>query len=345
MSKSFLDKILTSGLVPDAIVRFGIRRLLTQRLKDENRGSVESNQAHLMQFIEATRNGPIALSTDRANEQHYEVPALFFQTVLGKRLKYSSGYWSQTCRTLDQAEEAMLELTCRRAGIQNGQNILELGCGWGSLSLWIAEHYPASQVTGVSNSRWQKEYIDSQIKLKKIDNLKIVTRDMNQFECAERFDRIVSVEMFEHMRNLEVLLKKISGWLNDDGRLFVHIFCHKKFSYLFEDKDESDWMARYFFTGGMMPSRDLLLYFQKHLRLMDQWQVSGNHYSKTAEAWLCNMDANKSAIMKLFDQTYGKEQSKRWWSYWRIFFMACAELWGYRNGEEWFVSHYLFGKQ
>ena len=239
----------------------------------------------------------------------------------------------------------MLELTCMRAGLRNGQQVLELGCGWGSLSLFMASRFPESTFTVVSNSGSQKEYIDQQALERGLSNLHVITADINQFHTALTFDRVVSVEMFEHMHNYELLLSKTSGFLKEDGKLFVHIFCHKNLAYKFDVVDETDWMSKYFFTGGIMPSDHLLLYFNSDVTIEKHWCLSGIHYSKTSEAWLKNMDAHKSRIMPLFEKTYGKENALKWWVYWRIFFMACAELWGYNGGEEWIVSHYLFKKK
>jgi cyclopropane-fatty-acyl-phospholipid synthase len=220
--------------------------------------------------------------------------------------------------------------------------VLDLGCGWGSLSLWMAEKYPGSQITAVSNSRTQKEHIDAEAAKRGFKNLTILTRDMNVFDIESQFDRVVSVEMFEHMKNFQALLAKIARWLVPGGKLFVHIFTHRRYAYHYEDKGPSDWMTRYFFAGGQMPSDDLLLYFQDDVRIEQHWCVSGTHYQKTAEAWLANMDANRAEILPLFEQTYGVGNTKRWWTYWRVFYLACAELWGYRHGNEWHVSHYRF---
>jgi cyclopropane-fatty-acyl-phospholipid synthase len=346
MPLSWSMRLLERNLLPDFLVRFGIRRLLKARLAEECQGSLEAQQRHLMKLIARLRRSPIAINTSEANLQHYELPCAFFELVLGRQLKYSSGYYRDVAETLDEAEENMLRLTAERAGLQDGDRILELGCGWGSLSLWMAKHYPRSHITAVSNSRTQKAFIDARAAERGVKNLEVLTCDVNQLSFASdvQFDRVVSVEMFEHMRNYESLMQSIAGWLRPAGTLFVHIFSHKTYAYPFEVRDESDWMAKYFFTGGIMPSADLLLYFQKDLKIQEHWQVDGRHYSHTSEHWLQNMDKNRAAIEPILAHTYGADQVRRWWVYWRVFFMSCAELWGFAAGQEWLVSHYLFRK-
>ena len=338
------DKLLINNQIPDFLIRMGIRKYLKQRLREENKGGGEAQQRHLLQLIHTLKNAPIAVNTAEANEQHYEVPTEFYQYCLGENLKYSCGFWKPGVTDIDTSERDMLELTCERAGLANGQNVLELGCGWGSLSLFMAGKYPGSIFTVVSNSRTQKQHIEEQAFLRNIQNLKVVTADMNTFHTDEKFDRVVSVEMFEHMRNYKLLMQKVASFLDDHGKLFVHIFTHKEFAYLFEVKDETDWMSKYFFSGGIMPSNDLLLHFNDDLIMEKQWFVNGTHYAKTSEAWLRNMDNHRDEIMPLFEQTYGKEEALKWWVYWRIFYMSCAELWNYDDGNEWMVSHYLFHK-
>lgn len=339
-----IDRIFERDILPDSLIRFGIRRLLRQRLQAEQRGGGEAQQEHLMNLIAQLVSGPIAVNTQDANAQHYEVPTEFFRLVLGPRMKYSSGYWMGDAATLEQSERDMLDLTCRRAELTDGLDILELGCGWGSLTLWMAEQYPGARITAVSNSRTQKKYIDERARELNLRNVTVMTADMNSLSLDRTFDRIVSVEMFEHMRNYRALLERVAGMLKDDGKLFVHIFTHREYTYLFEVQNEHDWMSKHFFTGGIMPGEHLLFYFNDHARVERHWRVSGIHYRKTSDAWLGNMDRNKENILSLFRSTYGDDRAHIWWVYWRVFFMACAELWGYRNGEEWFVSHYLFRK-
>ncbi len=336
--------LLQRNLLPDPVVRLGIRRLLRQRLHQERRPSAEAQQQRVSEVLAAMDAAPIALETAAANAQHYELPTEFFQRVLGRHLKYSSGYWRPGVTGLDQAEADMLALTCERADLRDGQRILDLGCGWGSFTLFAAARYSRSMVTAVSNSATQRAHIEQTARERNLSNVRAITADMNAFALPEQFDRMVSVEMFEHMRNQRLLLAKLAEMLAPGGALFVHIFTHRCYPYFFETDDDSDWMARYFFTGGMMPSADLLFRFQEHLRLEQHWQVDGTHYQATLEAWLRRMDGQRAQIWPILERTYGPALAPRWWVYWRVFFMACAELFGFDGGHEWFVSHYRFRK-
>ena len=282
-----------------------------------------------------------AVETDAANRQHYEVPAEFFEWVLGPRLKYSACLFPTAATTLADAEEEMLRETCRRAEIKDGMSVLELGCGWGSLTLWMAEQYPECQVTAVSSSASQREFIERFASDRGLSNVRVITADMRNFSTKQRFERILSVEMFEHMRNYELLFRRISSWLTDRGKAFVHVFCHRDTPYLFETEGATNWMARHFFTGGTMPSEDLFGHFGEDLKIQRQWRVNGMHYWRTCEQWLKNANRNRAEILARFERDLSPRESKRYLQRWRIFFMACAELFRYGEGDEWFVAHYL----
>ena len=341
---SKLIELAEKGIIPDYFIRQGIVRNCENRLNNENVSNTEKVSTKKQSWIQQMKESPIALVPEKANEQHYEVPPAFFENVLGKHLKYSSGYWPDGVNSLDDSEESMLELSFERAQLADGDSILELGCGWGSLTCYMASKLPNSKITAVSNSKDQKEHILNRCKNQGLDNIEVITADMNDFETENKYDRVVSIEMFEHMRNYKKLLSKISSWLHDDGKLFIHIFTHQSVVYPFENQGEADWMAREFFSGGMMPSHDLLLHFQDDLIIDDVWSISGTHYEKTSLAWVNKMDANKDSIMKIFSKTYG-DDAKLWFQRWRIFFMSCEKLFGYNNGSEWGVSHYRFSKR
>jgi len=330
-----------SGRAPDWVVRVGIRRLLRRRLMQEFDRNPMRRAERSQSLIEELARSAVAIETEAANEQHYEVPAAFYKLALGKRLKYSSGYWPQGVSDLDAAEESMLKASCQHAELEDGQRILELGCGWGSLTLWMAEQYPDSRITAVSNSASQREHIVSQAQQRGLTNIEVLTRDVNTLVLNERFDRVVSVEMFEHVRNYRELMKRISGWLRPNGKLFVHIFCHRYLLYPFETEGEGNWMGRYFFTGGLMPAADTLLHFQDDLAIESRKLYSGHHYARTARAWLDNMDRQKTEVSEVMREAYG-DQAAVWQQRWRMFFMACEELFAFDDGNAWLVAHYRF---
>ncbi len=331
--------LLDRGLVPDVITRQGIRALVRQRLADDVPSDPAARAKAAARMREAMAAAPVAIETDAANEQHYEVTSDFYEIVLGPHLKYSSCFYPTGDETLEQAEAEMLARSCERADLADGHDILELGCGWGSLTLWMAERYPNSTITAVSNSSSQRAFIEGRARERGLGNLTILTRDMNVFSAPDTYDRIVSVEMFEHMRNWSVLLERVAGWLRTDGRLFLHVFCHEAVPYFFEDEGDGDWMARHFFTGGLMPSLALPGEVTPALDIEEQWVVSGVHYQKTARDWLDRLDARRDEVEAIFDRVYGSGEGSRWAQRWRVFFMACEELFGYGGGDEWVVGH------
>ncbi len=332
-------RLAESGRLPDALVRSGIRRLVAGRDRETRAVAFEARLTEKRAFLSALRTGPIALATDRANQQHYELPPAFFEAVLGPRLKYSCGLFEAGVASLREAEERMLVTTCERARIGDGMQVLDLGCGWGSLTLWIAEHFPGARMLGVSNSKPQREFILARAAAQGLHNVEVETADVNHFEPQRRFDRVVSVEMFEHVRNHDALLGRIADWLAPDGRGFVHHFCHREAAYPYETEGSRDWMARHFFTGGLMPSEDLLLHHPRDLQVEAQWRVSGRHYEKTANAWLARLDRGGDSLAAALEQAYGRDGAALWRQRWRMFFMACAELFGFDAGETWFVTH------
>ena len=337
MSKSLLER----GLVPDPLLRFGIRRICQHRLRQLRHARPDALARH----VQALRQSPVAAQPEAANAQHYEVPSGFFAAVLGPRLKYSCCTWNDQALSLADAEIAALVQVQNRADLDDGQRILELGCGWGSLTLWKAERLPNAQITAVSNSHGQREFIEQQARERGLHNVRLITADANTLRLEGPFDRVVSIEMFEHMRNWEALLSRIAGWLSDDGKLFVHVFAHERYAYLYEDQGPSDWMARHFFTGGQMPSQDLLLEFHNDLVVTEQWRLGGEHYAKTSNAWLANLDLHRDEALAALGTVTDQDEVQRAYHRWRIFFMACAELFGYRDGREWGVSQYLLQKR
>ncbi len=333
------------GLLPDALVRWGIREQCRRRLREELAGGDAAVRDRQNRYRSAMEQGAIAIETDAANRQHYELPPDFFSHCLGPQMKYSCAYFAQGDESIAEAEEAMLALTAERAELADGQWILELGCGWGSLTLWMATRFPNSSIIAVSNSATQREFIAQRCRERGLRNVQVLTSDVNELDInSVQFDRCVSVEMFEHLRNHDALMSRISGWLKPDGKLFVHVFCHAHLLYPFETEGRSNWMGRHFFTGGIMPAADTLPRCQEHFLLEQQWTVPGRHYQRTANLWLRSQDLHRKEVMAALESAYGA-QAELWWHRWRLFWMACAELFGYEDGAQWFVSHYRFARR
>ncbi|KAF3615178.1 (S)-coclaurine N-methyltransferase [Capsicum annuum] len=337
--------LLERNLLPDAVIRRLTRLLLATRLRSGYNPSAELQLSHLLHFVHSLREMPIAVMTEKPKSQHYELPTSFFKIVLGNHLKYRQSTTLFSIHTYKDAEKAMMELYCERSELKDGQTVLDVGCGWGSLSLYIAQKYSGCKVTGICNSVTQKAHIEEQCRELQLGNVEIIVADISTFEMEGSYDRILSIEMFEHMKNYEDLLKKISRWMKPDSLLFVHHFCHKAFAYHFEDVNDDDWITRYFFSGGTMPSANLLLYFQDDVSVVNHWLINGKHYAQTSEEWLKRMDKNISSIKPIMESTYGKDLAVKWTVYWRTFFISVAELFGYNNGEEWMVAHFLFKKK
>lgn len=337
-------KALEYGLLPDYLLRYKIHNALVGEIEELSAGGVEAQSQRMRKFLEDIRSMPIAINQADANKQHYEVPPEFYRIALGPRMKYSSCYFPEGNETLGEAENKMFELYCERAQLQDGMTMLDLGCGWGSLTLFLADRFPNSQILALSNSTGQKAYIHEEAQNRGFKNVNVYVGDISVFQredFGEKFDRVLSIEMFEHMKNYEKLLKKISGWLKPQGKLFVHIFTHKIFAYHFT----KGWMAKTFFTGGTMPSHELLVHFQDHVKLEDIWKVNGIHYAKTLDAWLQRFDQNQDTLRPIIESTYGQDNYIKWYIGWRMFFIICSETFAFNQGNEWNVSHYLFSKR
>ena len=343
---SIFDSLLSSGLLPDPLVRSGIRHRLSARLSSESQGDVEDRDRRFSEFLTGLDGSPIALNTVEANTLIYQVPTEFYLQVLGPRLKGSSGYWSSKKTTLAEAEEEMLLLVCERAELQDGQKILELGCGWGAMTLWMAEQFPNSSITAVSNSYTQRLHIEAEANRREFYNVRVITADINTFSAPEpgSYDRVVSVELFPQLKNYREVMRRISVWLKPESKLFVQTTTHREYSYHFDNANSLDWIGRNFLPGGTMPSHDLLLHFQHDLRIVHRWRINGMHAARTAEAWLHALRMNRKAILPVLEKVHGRVDTRQRYAYWDVFFMACAELWSYREGEEWMISHYLFEK-
>lgn len=348
------DRIIDSGMAPDFILKAAVRFSLREKTSGSaagagNKNDIEAMQKYKTEFVENLKRSPVALRTDDSKHQHYEVPSEFFNLVLGSYMKYSCGWWAdletseKSAENLNHSETAMLELSAARAEIKDGMSILDLGCGWGSFSIYLAQHFPESAITAVSHSATQKKWIDDKAASLKLRNIRVITADMIDFEADEKYDRIVSIEMFEHMRNWKELFGRISRWLKSDGQFFMHIFTTEGVPWFYDADNDSDWMAKNFFAGGMMPASDLVLYFAENLHIEKVWKVSGRHYAKTLLAWLHRMDRNKKSIMPVFQNAYGSN-AVRWWNRWRLFFLSCAVFFGHKKGSLWNVTHYLLGK-
>jgi cyclopropane-fatty-acyl-phospholipid synthase len=335
---SFVSRIIVTAErvpLPDVVIRAAIQQLSSRTATRLACGNAESDAS----FADEMAARTIAEHTDAANAQHYEVPAAFFAQVLGPNRKYSSCFYKEPASTLQEAEEEALRQTVAHADLADGQSILELGCGWRSLSLWMARQFPNSPVVAVSNSRSQRDYIEGEAARRGLRNLRVITADMNGFDPYQKFDRIMSVEMFEHMMNWRALMQRVRSWLAPDGRFFLHIFTHRAGAYLFDRADGEDWIAQHFFTGGVMPSHHLIRQYADLFTVEKEWRWSGTHYQRTALDWLNRFDAHRCEIEDILRPVYGRDTGL-WMRRWRWFFLATAGLFGYADGSEWGVSHY-----
>ncbi|KAF1957437.1 S-adenosyl-L-methionine-dependent methyltransferase [Byssothecium circinans] len=338
----FSTTLLDAGYLPHPLIRAGIRRQLSQRLSEIASTSLTAAYESKMHYVDLLRTRPMAIETAKANDQHYEVGTGVLTGMLGPRMKYSACFYEKGDEGLAEAEERMLEVYVERAGVGDGMRVLDLGCGWGSASIYLASKFPTAQITAFSNSRTQKAHIDAAASAQNLTNLSVVTGDIVDYEFEPNsFDRVISIELFEHMKNYSLLMSKVNRALKPGGKLFVHHFCHRDTPYDFEE----GWMSKHFFTGGTMPSADLLLFFQEDgLRCKRQWWVSGLHYSRTCEDWLKKMLAEKERIWPHLVETYGEAGVVTWWNRWQVFYLACAELFKWEGGDTWGVTHLLFEK-
>jgi cyclopropane-fatty-acyl-phospholipid synthase len=335
------EPLLALDVAPDALIRRAVRRRLGRHLAGLEHEAAGDPAGQVRRVADDLRRQPIVVHADAANRQHYEVPARFFAEFLGPRMKYSSCLWPDGVTDIAAAEEAMLALTSERAGLANGMDVMDLGCGWGSLALYVAEHYPGSRVLAVSNSRSQGEHIAREAARRGLHNVEHRVANVADLEPGRQFDRIVSVEMLEHVRNYELAFRRVRGWLTPNGRLFAHVFSHRRFAYTFAEGAD-DWMGRTFFTGGTMPAHDLFDEFGEDLVIADRWHMDGTHYARTLETWLARLDRNRERIRPILADTYGPGEARRWWVNWRLFLIATAEAFAFDAGRQWGVSHYLF---
>ncbi|MFT4197196.1 MAG: class I SAM-dependent methyltransferase [Pseudoxanthomonas sp.] len=343
---SLATRLAESGKLPDPLLRLTIRRMCAQRLRDERKGGAEAVFARQQAWLEGLRSDTAAVQPIAGGgRSQQELPQEFFRLCLGKHLKYTACCWDDITRDLTQAEEKTLRLYCERAELHDGLSILDLGCGWGSLTLWMAERYPQAKITAVCTSRLHKQYIEERCRERALFNVLVVHGDIRRMALAEgAFDRVLAVEMFEHMGNYRQVMSRIAGWLAPAGKLFVQLFCHRELLYLFEGQGVDQWMGRHFFTGGVMPSADTLMALQDHLQVQERWLLPGTHYEKTANAWLANLERNREKVMAVLRQTYGVHDAGVWYQRLRLFWMSCAGLFGFANGSEWMVAHYVFRK-
>ncbi|HOY69043.1 MAG TPA: class I SAM-dependent methyltransferase [Candidatus Ozemobacteraceae bacterium] len=338
-------RLVETGFMPDILVRLGLRTLNWAKLYREHRGDLESRSETFRTLLSRLKLSPIAVSEEQNRRNHFEVPPEFFGCVLGTRLRFTCCYFPFGSESLDDAEESMLRLTAERARLANGQKILDLSCGWGDLTLWMAERFPDAQITAVTRSVAQCRHVTRLARQRDLRNVEVTTSDIAHYCSPRKFDRIIATETLERCRNYQELMHRIAGWLEKDGLFFVQMFMHRELAYVYDSISDDDWMGKRFFTGGLMPSDDLLLHFQDEMAITDHWRLSGRHYAMTAEHWLQRLDAARAELLPLLEETYGKTRGMLWFRRWRVFFLSIAEMFDCWGGEEWGVSQYLFRKR